>query len=57
MLPGSDGVDPHVVEVGGSTDLAAWLPRSEALGLELLSAARYALTEIETPDGTSRPPS
>jgi 8-oxo-dGTP pyrophosphatase MutT (NUDIX family) len=57
VLPGSDGVEPHVVEVGGSTDLAAWLPRSEAVGLELLSAARYALTEIETPDGTSRPPS
>ena len=37
------------MEVGGSTDLAAWLPRAEALGLELLSAARYALTEVETP--------
>ena len=57
VLPGSDGAEPHVVEVGGSTDLAAWLPRSEALGLELLSAARYALTEIETPGVTSRPPS
>ena len=57
MLPGSEGVEPHVVEVDGSTDLAAWLPRSEALRLDLLSAARYALTEIQTPDGTSPRPS
>jgi hypothetical protein len=26
-------------------------------GLELLSAARYALTEVETAHGTPRPPS
>ena len=57
VLPGSEGVEPHVVEVDGSTDLAAWLPRSEALRLNLLSAARYALTEIETPDGMSPRPS
>jgi 8-oxo-dGTP pyrophosphatase MutT (NUDIX family) len=57
VLPGSHGVEPRVVEVGGSTDLAAWVPRSEALGLELLSAARFALTEMETPDRTPGPPS
>jgi ADP-ribose pyrophosphatase YjhB (NUDIX family) len=43
VLPESEGVEPHVTEVGGSTDLAAWVPRAEALALELLSAARHAL--------------
>jgi 8-oxo-dGTP pyrophosphatase MutT (NUDIX family) len=43
LLPGSEGVEPHVVEVGGSTDLAAWVPLREALDLDLLSAARHAL--------------
>ncbi len=61
VLPLSAGVEPHVVEVDGSTDLAAWLPRTEALGLELLSAARHALTQVElqveTPGGTPGPPS
>ena len=46
LLPGSEHVEPHVVEVDGSTDLAAWVPRREALELDLLSAARYALTEV-----------
>ena len=44
LLPESRDVEPHVVEVDGSTDLAAWVPRSEALDRDLLSAARYALT-------------
>jgi 8-oxo-dGTP diphosphatase len=44
LLPESEDVEPHVVEQDGTTDLAAWVPRSEALGLDLLSAARYALT-------------
>ena len=44
LLPESEEVDPHVVEQDGTTDLAAWVPRSEALDLDLLSAARYALT-------------
>jgi 8-oxo-dGTP pyrophosphatase MutT (NUDIX family) len=65
VLPLSEGVEPHVVEVDGSTDLAAWLPRSEALGLELLSAARHALTQVgpqaesrvETSGDTPGPPS
>ena len=50
VLPRSDGVEPYVVEVDGSTDRAAWVPREEALGLDLLSAARYALTEVDRPD-------
>ena len=36
VLPRSEGVEPHVVEVDGSTDQAAWVPRDEALGLDLL---------------------
>jgi 8-oxo-dGTP pyrophosphatase MutT (NUDIX family) len=47
VLPESEGVEPHVVEVGGSTDEAAWVARAAALDLDLLSAARYALTEVE----------
>ena len=43
VLPESDGIDPHVTEIDGSTDLAAWVPRSQALDLDLLSAARHAL--------------
>ena len=46
VLPESAGVEPHVVEQDGSTDLAAWVPRDEALGRELLSAARYALGTV-----------
>jgi 8-oxo-dGTP pyrophosphatase MutT (NUDIX family) len=49
LLPESEGVEPEVVEVGGSTDLAMWVPRRKALGLDLLSAARYVLTEMEPP--------
>jgi 8-oxo-dGTP pyrophosphatase MutT (NUDIX family) len=44
VLPKSEGVEPHVVELDGSTDLAAWVPRTEALQRDLLSAARHALT-------------
>ena len=44
VLPESEDVEPHVIEQDGTTDLAAWVPRSEALDLDLLSAARYALT-------------
>ena len=46
VLPGSEDVEPHVTEVDGSTDLAVWMKREEALGLDLLSAARYALTDL-----------
>jgi 8-oxo-dGTP pyrophosphatase MutT (NUDIX family) len=43
VLPESDGVEPHVVELDGSTELAAWVRLADALDLELLSAARHAL--------------
>lgn len=36
-------VEPHVVEVGGSTDHARWVPLERARELDLLSAARHAL--------------
>ena len=44
LLPESEGVEPPVLEEDGSTDLAAWVPRTEALQRDLLSAARHALT-------------
>jgi 8-oxo-dGTP pyrophosphatase MutT (NUDIX family) len=44
IVPESVGVEPRVTEVDGSTDLAAWVPVEEALELDLLSAARHALT-------------
>ncbi len=39
----SRGATPHVVEVGGSTDHAEWVPLERALTLDLLGAARHAL--------------
>jgi 8-oxo-dGTP diphosphatase len=54
VLPESQGVEPHVVEVGGSTDLAAWVPIAEARELRLSGAARHALSLIhELPDAAS----
>ena len=50
ISPASLGADPRVVEVDGSTDLAAWIDRNRALDLDLLSAARYALTEMKVTD-------
>jgi hypothetical protein len=46
VLPESDGIEPRVVEVDGSTDLAVWVRLSDAFGLELLGAARHALTVV-----------
>ena len=40
---------PHVVEQNGSTDLAEWVPLTEALDLPLLTAARHAIGLV--PDG------
>ena len=48
LEPGSLEVEPRVVEVDGSTDLARWVPLDEALRLDLLSAARSALTALPT---------
>jgi len=44
IAPESLGIEPRVTEVDGSTDLAAWIDCDDALGLDLLSAARHALT-------------
>jgi 8-oxo-dGTP pyrophosphatase MutT (NUDIX family) len=44
IVPGSESVAPRVVEEDSSTDLAAWVPIEDALELDLLSAARHALT-------------
>jgi hypothetical protein len=46
VLPQSEGVQPHVVEEDGSTDTSAWVDCDDALGLDLLGAARHALTMI-----------
>jgi hypothetical protein len=47
ILPESRGVEPRVVEEDGSTERAEWLRVDEALGLNLLSAARHALSLLE----------
>ena len=55
LLPESIGVEPYVVDVGGSTDLAAWVPLAVARDLDLSGAARHALTLIlEDRTDTSR---
>lgn len=46
VLGESSEVEPHVTELDGSTDRAAWVPRPAALELDLLSAARHALTSL-----------
>lgn len=43
VLPESRDVPPRVVEVDGSTDLAAWTPLEDLGSLPLLSAAQHAL--------------
>ena len=52
--PRSRGVEPHVLEVDGSTDLARWVPLDEARALPLTGAARFGLhllgVETPTPD-------
>ena len=40
----SADVEPHVVEADSSTDHAEWVDLQRAPALDLLSAARYALT-------------
>ena len=55
VLPRSLDVEPHVLDVGGSTDLAAWVPVSEAARLPLSGAARLALALVTEPhDAVSR---
>ena len=48
LLPESHGVEPHVLDVGGSTDLVRWTPLEEARTLPLTGSARLALTWLET---------
>src|SRR5687768_2886617 len=47
LLPQSHGVEPHVVDVGGSTDLAAWVPIAEARRLKLNGSARHAMSLLD----------
>jgi 8-oxo-dGTP pyrophosphatase MutT (NUDIX family) len=46
LEPASVDVVPHVVEVGGSTDLAAWVPLTHAEALSLSGSARHGLSLI-----------
>jgi 8-oxo-dGTP pyrophosphatase MutT (NUDIX family) len=47
VAPASRDVEPHVVEEDGSTARAAWVPMEQAVGLDLLSAARHAISLVE----------
>jgi len=46
LRPESVDVEPHVLDVGGSTDLAAWVPLTEAVTLALSGSAQHALATI-----------
>jgi ADP-ribose pyrophosphatase YjhB (NUDIX family) len=47
LLAESRDVEPHVLDVGGSTDLAAWVSLAEARNLSLSGVARHALTLLD----------
>lgn len=49
LLPESVGVEPHVTDVGGSSDHAAWVPLSEVHELALSGPARHALALLDAP--------
>ena len=51
LVPASYDVEPHVVEVDGSTDRSSWVDLAEAAQLPLTGAARFGLRllGIETP--------
>jgi ADP-ribose pyrophosphatase YjhB (NUDIX family) len=51
ITPASYAVEPHVVEVDGSTDRCGWVDLDEAARLPLTGAARFGLRllGIETP--------
>lgn len=53
VLPASRGVAPHVIDVDGSTDLAAWVPAAELADLSLSAAARHALALIDPERSTA----
>lgn len=46
--PGSHDVEPQVLEVDGSTDLARWMSVEEARALPLTGAARFGLRMLDT---------
>lgn len=48
LLPESLDVEPQVVDVGGSTDHAAWVPLAEAAELQLSGSARHGLSIISS---------
>ncbi len=54
VLPQSRDVEPHVVDVGGSTEQAAWVPLEEARRLKLNGSARHALSLIDEPPDSTR---
>jgi ADP-ribose pyrophosphatase YjhB (NUDIX family) len=55
LLPESLGVEPYVVDVGGSTDHVAWVTIEEARGLALSGAARHALALLDEEAAPSGP--
>ena len=46
----SQDVEPHVVEVDGSTEHVRWVPLAKARELDLLNAARHALSFVGQDD-------
>ena len=50
-ITGDADQEPRVLELDGSTDLAAWVPLAEAADLELLGAARHVLEVLADPAG------
>ena len=52
VAPESRAVEPHVVDVGGSTDLAKWFPVAEARRLSLTGTARLGLALLEAGAGS-----
>ena len=51
LLPESEDTEPHVTDVGGSTDLTAWVPIAEVNKLRLSGAAKHAMSLL---DGAAR---
>ena len=47
LLPESVDVEPHVVDVGGSTDLVAWMSLADARTLSLSGAAKHAIAILD----------
>jgi ADP-ribose pyrophosphatase YjhB (NUDIX family) len=53
VLPQSLGVEPRVIDVGGSTDLTAWVPINQARTYSLSGVARHALSLLADEVGSS----